>query len=49
LFVWSDCCELLQREVGIALESPDQKTRGFMIQIALERAHHVFGKMPVSI
>jgi hypothetical protein len=27
--------ESLQGEVGIALESPDQKTRGFIIQIAL--------------
>jgi hypothetical protein len=28
-------CESLQGDVGIALESPDQKTRGFMVQIAL--------------
>jgi hypothetical protein len=35
LFGLSDCCESLQGEVGIALESPDQKTRGFVVQIAL--------------
>jgi hypothetical protein len=29
--------ELLQGEAGIALESPDQKTRGFVVQIALPR------------
>jgi hypothetical protein len=28
-------CESLQGEIGIALESPDQKTRGFMVKIAL--------------
>jgi hypothetical protein len=28
-------CESLQGEVGIVLESPDQKTRGFMVLIAL--------------
>jgi hypothetical protein len=27
--------ELLQGEAGIVLESPDQKTRGFVVQIAL--------------
>jgi hypothetical protein len=33
------CCaavdELLQVDAGIALEPPDQKTRGFMVQITL--------------
>jgi hypothetical protein len=29
--------ELLQGDVGIALESPDQKTRGFVVQITLPR------------
>jgi hypothetical protein len=28
-------CELLQGGVGIALESPDQKTRGFVVRITL--------------
>jgi hypothetical protein len=40
----------LQGDVGIALESSDQKTQCFMVQIALrfpERAHQVFGEMPV--
>jgi hypothetical protein len=27
----------LQGEAGIVLESPDQKTRGFMVQIVLPR------------
>jgi hypothetical protein len=36
------------------LESSDQKTRGFVVQIALlrwfsERAHQVFGEMSVRI
>jgi hypothetical protein len=35
------CCaavdESLQEEAGISLESPDQKTRGFVVQIALPR------------
>jgi hypothetical protein len=30
-------CESLQGKVGIALESPDQKTREFIFQIALLR------------
>jgi hypothetical protein len=39
---------------GIDLESPVQRTRGFVVQIALprwfpERAHQVFGEMPVRI
>jgi hypothetical protein len=47
-------CESLQGETGIFLVSPDQKTRGFMVQIILpqwfpERAHQVFGEMPVRI
>jgi hypothetical protein len=29
--------ELLQGEAGIALESSDQKTRGFVVQIILPR------------
>jgi hypothetical protein len=35
------CCaavdDLLQGEVDIVLESPDQKTRGFLVQIALSQ------------
>jgi hypothetical protein len=30
-------CGLLQEEAGIVLESSDQKTRGFVVQIALPR------------
>jgi hypothetical protein len=30
-------CESLRGEVGIALMSPDQKTQGFVVQIALPR------------
>jgi hypothetical protein len=30
-------CDSLQGDAGIALESPDQKTRGFVVQIALSR------------
>jgi hypothetical protein len=46
--------ELLQGDTGIALESPDQTTRGFVVQIALlrrfsERVHQVFGEMPEDI
>jgi hypothetical protein len=45
-------CESLQEEAGIILESPDQKTRGFVVQIALSRlftehVHQVFGEMTV--
>jgi hypothetical protein len=45
-------CGLLQGEAGIVLESPDQKTRGFLVLIALkqlfpEHADNVFGEMPV--
>jgi hypothetical protein len=51
--LWFEC-EWLQDEAGIVLESPIQKTRGFMIQIALsrwfsERVHQVFGEMTVRI
>jgi hypothetical protein len=51
--LWFEC-EWLHGEAGIVLESPIQKTRGFMIQIALsrwfpERAHQVFGEMTVRI
>jgi hypothetical protein len=47
-------CVSLQGEAGIALESLDQKTRGFVVYIALpqwflERAYQVFGEMPVRI
>jgi hypothetical protein len=50
MFVW----ELLQGEVGIALESPDQKTQGFVVQITLlrwfpESVHQMFGEIPVTI
>jgi hypothetical protein len=42
----------LQVEAGIVLELSNQKTRVFLVQIALprwfpERAHQVFGEMPV--
>jgi hypothetical protein len=30
-------CDSLQGDAGIALKSPDQKTRGFVVQIALSR------------
>jgi hypothetical protein len=30
-FVWPLVCESLQGDVSIALESPDQKTRGFVV------------------
>jgi hypothetical protein len=47
-------CFLIGGEVDIALDSQDQKTRGFVVQIALprwfpERTHQVFGEMPVRI
>jgi hypothetical protein len=47
-------CESLQGEIDIALESPDQKKRGFVVQIALlwwffERAHQMFGEISVRI
>jgi hypothetical protein len=53
-FLWPLVCESLQGDVGIALESPDQKTQGFVVQIALprwfpERVHQVFGEIPVRI
>jgi hypothetical protein len=46
-------CGSLQGEVGIVLESPDQKTREY-VQIALPRGfsesvHQVFSEMPVRI
>jgi hypothetical protein len=31
-FLCVDCC---REEVGVILKSPDQKTRGFLVQIAL--------------
>jgi hypothetical protein len=41
-------------EVGIAIESPDQKTRGFLVQITLSQwfskhVHQVFGEMTMRI
>jgi hypothetical protein len=47
-------CESSQRDVGITFESLNQKTRGFVVQIALPRlfpecAHQVFGEMSVRI
>jgi hypothetical protein len=46
------CCELLQGEVGIVLELPDQNARVFLVPVALKRwfsihARKVFGEMPV--
>jgi hypothetical protein len=35
LFGLLDCCESLQGEAAISLESPDQKTQEFVVQIAL--------------
>jgi hypothetical protein len=35
--LWYAMVELLQGDPGIALESPDQKTRGFVVQITLPR------------
>jgi hypothetical protein len=48
------CVNHCREEAGINLESPDQKTRGFVVQIAflrwfLKRAHQVFGEIPVRI
>jgi hypothetical protein len=45
---------IMPEEAGIVLELLDQKTRGFMGQIALQQwflecAHQVFGEMPVRI
>jgi hypothetical protein len=45
-------CESLQEEAGIALEPPDQKTRGFLVRIVLTphslvHALKVFGEMSV--
>jgi hypothetical protein len=45
-------CESLQGEGSIVLESSDQKTRGFLVQIALKRllpehGYKVFDEMPV--
>jgi hypothetical protein len=31
------CVGIVAGSVGIAIESPDQKTQGFMVQIALPR------------
>jgi hypothetical protein len=47
-------CESLQGETSIFLDLPDQKTRGFVVQIVLprwfsERVDQVFGEMPMRI
>jgi hypothetical protein len=54
IFQFLVVCELLQGEVDIALESLDQKTQGFVVQIALPRwfsecVHQVFGEIPMRI
>jgi hypothetical protein len=46
--------ESLQVKPGCVLESPYQKTRGFVVYIALprwfpERAYQVFGEIPMRI
>jgi hypothetical protein len=46
------CCELLQGEVGIVLELPDQKARVFSVPIAVTRwfpkhVRRVLGEMSV--
>jgi hypothetical protein len=51
IFARVDCCRV---KVGLALESSDQKTRGFVVQIALprwfpKRANQVFSEMPEDI
>jgi hypothetical protein len=51
--LWFEC-EWLQGEADIVLESPVQKTRDFVIQIALPRwfpecVHQLFGEMYVRI
>jgi hypothetical protein len=47
-------CDLLQRGASIALESPDQKTQVFLVQIdltprSLVHAHNLFDEMHVRI
>jgi hypothetical protein len=47
-------CESLQGDPGIVFESPVQKTRGFVVQIALprwffERSYQVFSEIPMRI
>jgi hypothetical protein len=51
-FVFLIDCGLLQVKPGCILELPDQKARGFLVLIALERlflkhAHKVFGEIPM--
>jgi hypothetical protein len=51
-FIFLIDCGLLQVKPGCVLELPDQKARGFLVLIALNRlflehAHKVFGEMPV--
>jgi hypothetical protein len=51
-FAGSFCVECVQGEAGVVLELPDQKTRGFLVPIALNRlfpehSRKVFGKMPM--
>jgi hypothetical protein len=53
-FLCEFLCGSLQGDVGIVLKSPDQKTRGFVVQIVLprwfpERVHQLFGEMPMRI
>jgi hypothetical protein len=52
--VFRFCVGSLQGEVGIALKSSNQNTRGFVVQIVLpwwfsKRVHQVFGEIPVRI
>jgi hypothetical protein len=52
--VFQFCVGSLQGEAGIAFESLDQKTRGFVVQIALpwwfsKRDYQVLGEMTVRI
>jgi hypothetical protein len=54
LLTRSIVCGLLQGEVGIVLESPDKKTRVFLIQMKLTprsliHAYKVFGEIPMRI
>jgi hypothetical protein len=51
-FVFPIECVMLQVKPGCILELPDQKARGFLVLIALERlflkhAHKVFGEIPM--
>jgi hypothetical protein len=51
-FVFLIACGLLQVKPGIILDSPDQKTQVFLVQIELTprsliHAYKVFGEMPM--